>query len=126
MVLKRFDLRCTIVAGVLLLWPPLGIVAEAEAVPVDLVLVFEDSDAVRFADTGRQLPAATTRLLDQLAPEARVALISFDDVAMPLIPLKRLDTTVREQITQALEALDLSAVRTNSAAGRSTSWPTKR
>ncbi len=117
MVLKHFDLLCAVFAGTLFLWLPLGAVAAPSAAPIDLVLVVEDSDAVRAADAARRLPSATTSLLEQLPPEARVALISFDDVAMPIIPLTRLDATVRERVTQALEALDLTAIRTNNAAG---------
>ena len=120
MVDKRFNLGSVVAAGMLSLWlavPLHPAVAAPSAAPVDVVLLLEDSGSVRSASAAPGLPAFIERLLDGLAPDARAALIVFDDVATPLVPLTPLGTDGRQRISRALASLGSTATHTNSAAG---------
>lgn len=115
---ERFNLEAAVAAGTLWLAALAPAVAAAPTVaPVDVVLVVEDSGAVRSAKAAGGLTAFNERLLNDLTGEARAALITFDDVATPLVPLSRLDAVGRERISVALASLRSTASLSNSAAG---------
>jgi hypothetical protein len=84
---------------------------------VDVVLVLDNSQATGSADPERRLVALLDELIKSLAPDARVGLIAFDDLATPVVPLTRLADGGSEQIIDALETLGFAAAQSNYAAG---------
>ena len=85
--------------------------------PLDLVLVLDNSQATGSADPERRLVTLLDELIRSLAPEARVGLVAFDDLATPLVPLTRLADGGSKQIIDAVETLGLAAGHSNYAAG---------
>ncbi len=84
---------------------------------LDLVLVLDNSQATGSADPERRLVALLDELIRSLAPDARVGLVAFDDLATPLVPLTGLADGGSKQMMEALETLVFAAGRSNYAAG---------
>ncbi|MGD8956261.1 MAG: vWA domain-containing protein, partial [Chromatiaceae bacterium] len=85
--------------------------------PLDLVLVLDNSQATGSADPERRLVALLDEWITSLAPDARVGLMAFDDLATPLVPLTRLADGGGKQIVDATETLGFAAGHANLAAG---------
>ena len=108
-----------VASALLALWLaywPCQTVAGVDAA-LDLVLVLDNSQATGSADPERQLVTLLDELIRSLAPEARVGLMAFDDLATPLVPLTRLADGGNKQIIDAVETLGFAAGHSNYAAG---------
>jgi hypothetical protein len=96
-------------------WPCHTVAAPDPA--IDLVLVLDNSQATASADPKRQLIALLDEMIGGLAPDTRIGLMAFDDLAAPLVPLTRLADGGAEQVSAALQTLGFAAGQSNSAAG---------
>lgn len=117
MIAKTSGLSPRLAALALLLWLVCGPALATEESPVDLVVVIENAVSTGSVDPQRQLAAHMGDWLATLPANVRVALIAYDDLALPMVPLTRLRDGGGEQVRDALQSLDFAAQRTNSAAG---------
>lgn len=91
--------------------------AVARSGPLDLVLLLDTSSAVQVADTEQRLRDALTNFIRASDSRNRISLISYDDLAFPIIPLTRISHASRESLSAAIGALEFSAPNSNLAAG---------
>ncbi len=87
------------------------------AAPLDLVLLLENSAAVKQLDPDRRLRDALAGFVRSLGPDDRAAVILYDDLAMPVLTLTSARGETRGDILDALNALDFNSEYSNSAAG---------
>lgn len=102
----------SLLTAVLLAWA--GILFAA---PLDLVLLLDDSAVVKQADPDRRLRDALAVFVRSLRADDRVAIILYDDLASPILPLTLARGEGRGQILDGLNALAFKNEYSNSAAG---------
>ena len=89
----------------------------AQSGRLDLVLLIDNAIAVTTEDAAQRLRETLAKLIPANDDATRIAIISYDDLAFPIIPLTRVTPASGKAMAEALSKLDFNAPNSNIAAG---------